>query len=63
MVFWALKWLGHKDARPAGQCGLQWAACDSSWNILAYDGSLPVLNTRLIFKPLMNQTCSPCLEK
>lgn len=31
----------------AWQCGFDWALCDSSWNYLAFDGSLPIMNMRL----------------
>ena len=35
----------------AWQCGFDWALCDSSWNMLAYDGSLPVKNIQFHIKP------------
>lgn len=35
----------------AWQCGYDWALCDASWNIMAYDGSLPVKNLHLYVKP------------
>ena len=35
----------------AWQCGYDWALCDASWNVMAYDGSLPVKNLHLYLKP------------
>ena len=35
----------------AWQCGYDWALCDASWNVMAYDGSLPVKNLNLYVKP------------
>jgi thiosulfate/3-mercaptopyruvate sulfurtransferase len=35
----------------AWQCGYEWALCDASWNVMAYDGSLPVKNLKFYFKP------------
>lgn len=35
----------------AWQLGYEWAVCDASWNVLAYDGSLPAQNVQFFFKP------------
>lgn len=44
---------GHTAAAGflAWQCGFDWTLCDSSWNMLAYDGSLPVKNIQFYVKP------------
>jgi thiosulfate/3-mercaptopyruvate sulfurtransferase len=44
---------GHTAAAGflAWQCGFDWALCDPSWNMLAYDGSLPVKNIQFYVKP------------
>jgi thiosulfate/3-mercaptopyruvate sulfurtransferase len=33
------------------QCGYEWALCDASWNVIAYDGSVPAKNLNLYLKP------------
>jgi thiosulfate/3-mercaptopyruvate sulfurtransferase len=33
------------------QCGYDWALCDASWNVIAYDGSVPAKNLNLYLKP------------
>ncbi len=35
----------------AWQCGYDWALCDASWNVMAYDGNVPAKNLNLYIKP------------